>query len=125
MTKDIKRDIIAIFLALFIIGTVALITHLPEALAYKTAPTMSLDDAGKRLERIVSNNGTFITRFDSRALEPDVYEALARTVMDYGASNDIRYVAELVENYNKGGSVDHLREALAIVNDIKQRQHMF
>jgi hypothetical protein len=125
MTKDTKRDVIAIILAIFIIGTTASVTYLPDAWAIKSAPTLSLDDASARLERIVSNNGTNITRFDSRALDPEVYEALARTLMDYGASNDIRYVAELVENYNNGGSVDHLREALAIVNDIMQRQHMF
>jgi len=83
--------------------------------------TLSLEDASKRLERIVLNNGMYITRFDSCALEPVVYEALAHTVNDYGASNDILFVAELVEKYNDGGSVEKLREALLILNDIRER----
>lgn len=119
MTRDLIRDIIAIILAVLIIGGIAFKTYMPDAFASKPAPTLSLEDASKSLERIVSNNG--ITRFDSHALEPVVYEALAQTVNDYGASNDILYVAELVEKYNDGGSVENLREALVIVNDIRQQ----
>jgi hypothetical protein len=89
MIMDLKCDIIAIILAVLIIGGIAFRTYMPDAFASKPAPTLSLEDASKRLERIVSNNGTYITRFDSHALEPVVYEALAHTVNDYGASNDL------------------------------------
>jgi hypothetical protein len=121
MNKDLKSDFIAISLVALIIGGIAFKTYLPDAFARKPALTLSLEDAGNRLERIISYNGTYITRFDSHALEPDVYEALAHTVNDYGASNDILFVAELVEKYNEGGSVEYLRDALEIVNDIRER----
>jgi len=121
MTTDLKRDIIAIILTVLIIGGIALKTYMPDAFASKPAPTLSLEEASKRLERIISNNGTYITLYDNHALEPVVYEALAHTVNDYGASNDILFVAELVEKYNDGGSVENLQDALEIVNDIRQR----
>jgi hypothetical protein len=120
MTSELKRDLIAIILAVLIIGGIAFKIYLPDAFARKPALTLSIEDASNRLERIVSNNGTYITRFDNQALEPDVYEALAHTVNDYGVSNDILYVAELVQKYNDSGSVENLQEALIIVNDIRQ-----
>lgn len=121
MITDLKRDIIAITLIVFIIGGIAFKTYMPDAFASKPAPTLSLEEASERLERIISNDGTYITRSDSHALEPVVYEALAHTVNDYGASNDMLFVAELVEKYNDDGIVENLREALVIVNDIKER----
>lgn len=121
MITDLKRDIIAITLIVFIIAGIAFKTYMPDAFASKPAPTLSLEEASERLERIISNDGTYITRFDSHALEPVVYEALAHTVNDYGASNDMLFVAELVEKYNDDGIVENLREALVIVNDIKER----
>lgn len=121
MTTDLKRDIIAIILAVLIIGGIAFKTYMPDAFASKPALTLTFDDASKRLERIISWNGTYITRFDSHALDPVVYEALAHTVNDYGAANDILYVAELVDKFNDGGNLENLREALMIVNDIRER----
>lgn len=121
MTMNLKRDLIAIILAVLLIGGIAFKTFMPGAFASKPAVTLSLEDASKRLERIISWDGTYITRTDSRALEPVVYKALAHTVNDYGAANDILYVAELVQKFNDGGSVENLREALMIVNDIRER----
>ncbi|CAM4386378.1 hypothetical protein FHS16_003554 [Paenibacillus endophyticus] len=125
MSTNLKRDIIAIILAVLIIVGIAFKTLFPDAFASRPAVTLSLEDASKRLERIISWDGTYITRIDSQALEPVVYEALALTVNDYGAANDILFVAELVEKFNDGGSVEHLREALAIVNEIRQRASIF
>ncbi|WP_141502943.1 hypothetical protein [Paenibacillus luteus] len=121
MTTDLKRDIIAIILAMLIIGGIAFKTYLPDAFKSKPALTLSFEDASKRLESIISRNGTNISRFDSHALEPVVYEALAHTVNDYGAANDIMYAAELVEKFNEEGNLENLREALIIVNDIRER----
>lgn len=121
MTTDLKRDIFAIIIAVLIIGGIAFKTYMPDAFASKPALTLTFDDASKRLERIISWNGTYITRFDSHALDPVVYEALAHTVNDYGAANDILYVAELVEKFNDGGNLENLREALMIVNDMRER----
>ncbi|MEV5027932.1 hypothetical protein [Paenibacillus sp. LPE1-1-1.1] len=121
MTTDLKRDIIAIALVVVIIGGITFKTYMPDAFASKPAMTLTFDDASKRLERFISWNGTYITRFDSHALESVVYEALAHMVNDYGAANDILYVAELVEKFNDGGNLDNLREALMIVNDIRER----
>lgn len=121
MTTDLKRDIIAIILAVLIIGGIAFKTYMPDAFASKPALTLTFDDASKRLERIISWNGTYITRFDSHAFDPVVYEALAHTVNDYGEANDILYVAELVDKFNDGGNLENLREALMIVNDLRER----
>ncbi|MGG1636124.1 hypothetical protein [Paenibacillus sp. NRS-1760] len=78
MITDLKRDIIAIILSVFIIGVIVFKTYMPDAFASKSAPTLSLEEASERLERIISNGGTYtyITSFDSHALEPVVYEAL-------------------------------------------------
>ncbi|MGO4549173.1 hypothetical protein AB4Z29_30730 [Paenibacillus sp. 2TAB23] len=121
MSTNLKRDLIAIILAVLIIVGISFKTLFPDAFASRPPLTLSLEDASKRLERIISWDGTYITRIDSQALEPVVYEALAHTVNDYGAANDILFVAELVEKFNDGGSVEHLREALAIVDEIRQR----
>jgi hypothetical protein len=121
MSTNLKRDIIAIILAVLIIVGISFKTLFPGALASRPAVTLSLEDASKSLERIISWDGTYITRIDSHALEPVVYEALALTVNDYGAANDILFVAELVEKFNDGGNLENLREALMIVNDIRER----
>lgn len=121
MTKHWWKDGIALLLSLSIVGGVAFKTLLPDAFAGKPALTLSLDEASARLERIVANQGSSIARIDSRALDPAVYQALANAVADYGASNDLLYAAQLVEKYNRDGTLESLREALDIVNDVKQQ----
>ncbi|SFB04387.1 hypothetical protein SAMN05216312_103164 [Cohnella sp. OV330] len=121
MMKHLWKDGIALLLSLSIVGGIAFKTLLPDAFASRPAVTLSLEEASARLERIVANRGSSIARIDSRALDPAVYQALANAVTDYGASNDLSYAAKLVEKYNDDGNLDNLREALDIVNDVKQQ----
>lgn len=119
--KHLWKDGIALLLSLSIVGGIAFKTLLPDAFAGRPGVTLSLEEASARLERIVANRGSYIARIDSRALDPAVYDALANAVTDYGASNDLSYAAKLVEKYNDDGNLDNLREALDIVNDVKQQ----
>lgn len=122
MMKHWWKDGIALLLSLSIVGGIAFKTLLPDAFASGPALTLSLDEASARLERIVANPGSNVARIDSRALDPAVYQALANAVNDYGASNDLLYAAKLVEKYNDDGMLENLREALDIVNDVKEQK---
>jgi hypothetical protein len=88
------------------------------------APSLQLSDASARLHDIISNynDSDSISSFNSRALDPEVYEALSRASPDNGTTNDLLYVADLVTQFNEGAGVDTLRKAAEIVYDVKERK---
>ncbi|CAI6083220.1 hypothetical protein [Cohnella sp. JJ-181] len=121
MTKGWRQDGIAMLLILATIGAMSYKMWLPDVFTGQPVPTLSLEDASERLERIAANSAANISRLDSRALDPAVYKAWASTMYDDGAANDLLYAADLVEQYNHDGNVERLQEAAEIVGDVSQR----
>jgi hypothetical protein len=128
--KDIRSDLIALFLCVCIVGGVALCTVLPinafaNMFQRPPVPSLQLSDASARLNDIITNYDVrgSISSFNSRALDPKVYEALTRVAPDNGAINDLLNVADLVTQFNDGAGIDTLREAAEIVNDVKERMN--
>lgn len=127
-TKDTRSDLIALLLCVCIIGGVALSTSIPSnafanLLHRSPTPLLDLPDASAMLHEIITNydDSGYISSISSQALNPEAYKALARAASDYGATNDLLYVADLMKQFNDGAGIDKLRETVAIVDDINER----
>ncbi|MFC5469330.1 hypothetical protein ACFPPD_11410 [Cohnella suwonensis] len=116
--KDLKRDVIALVLAVAVIGLVFLVTWVSRTVN-DTTPITRIAEAADHLGRFVEDYDSLTpVQLMTADLEPQIYVEAATIAPDEGTANDLRYAAELITKYNDGAGVETLQEAYDILTEV-------
>lgn len=118
MSKNAKRDIIAVVILGFVISGIFFATWMNKTVN-DTSPITRFSDASEQFIAFVRNYDSLTpVELMTAELDPQTFIDAAVYAPDNGTANELRYIAELITQYNDGADVKVLQEAAAILNEV-------
>ncbi len=118
MSKNARRDMIAVVLIVFVVSMLFLATWIKKSMN-DTPHTTRFSDASERFLSFVRNYDS-LSPVDimTADLDPQTFIEVAAIAPDQGTANELLYISELIEQYINGADVEVLKEAAAILNEV-------